>query len=119
MAADLDNIEAMADMADRLHDKPSTPTVAAVAPCCSHVSAIDSQQRKNNRSGRSPTRSSPSRRTATPGRKGAAGSFANFCENNGPARSWTPGAKKSWCFKHKFFGNKATSCNPPCTYAEN
>ncbi len=54
MAADLDNIEAMADMADRLHDKPTTPTVAAVTPCCSHVSAIDSQQRKNNRAGRSP-----------------------------------------------------------------
>ena len=119
MAADLDNIEAMADMADRLYDKPSAPSVAAVDSCCSHVSAIDSQQRKNNRSGRSPVRSSPSRRTATPGRKGATGSFATFCENNGPARSWTPGAKKSWCFKHKFFGNKATSCNPPCTYAEN
>ena len=120
MAADLDNIEAMADMADRLHDKPAAPTVAAVTPCCSHVSAIDSQQRKNNRAGRSPNRSSPSRRTATPGRKtGAAGSFASFCENNGPVKSWTAGAKKSWCFKHKFFGNKATSCNPPCSYAEN
>jgi hypothetical protein len=98
MAADLDNIEAMADMADRLHDKPTAPTVAAVTPCCSHVSAIDSQQRKNNRAGRSPNRS---------------------CENNGPVKSWTAGAKKSWCFKHKFFGNKATSCNPPCSYAEN
>jgi hypothetical protein len=72
MAAGLENIEDMAAMADRLHDKPAAAGVSAVAaqpPCCSHVSAIDSKQRKFNRSGRSPNRSgrSPDRRAATPG----------------------------------------------------
>jgi hypothetical protein len=72
MAAGLENIEDMAAMADRLHDKPATAGIAAVAaqpPCCSHVSAIDSKQKKFNRSGRSPNRSgrSPDRRAATPG----------------------------------------------------
>jgi hypothetical protein len=73
MAAGLENIEDMAAMADRLHDKPPAAGVSAVAaqpPCCSHVSAIDNnRQRKFNRSGRSPNRSgrSPDRRASTPG----------------------------------------------------
>jgi hypothetical protein len=72
MAAGLENIEDIVAMADRLHDKPDAAGVFAVAaqpPCCTHVSAIDSKQRKFNRSGRSPNRSgrSPDRRAATPG----------------------------------------------------
>ncbi len=71
MAAGLENIEDMAAMADRLHNKPAAACVAAIAaqpPCCSHVSAIYSKQKKFNRSGRSPNRSgrSPDRRAATP-----------------------------------------------------
>jgi hypothetical protein len=57
LAANLEDIEAMAEMADRLFDRPSAAVAAAIQPCCTHVSAIDSQQRKFNRSGRSPERS--------------------------------------------------------------
>ncbi len=69
MAAGLENIEDMAAMADRLHDKPAAAGVSAVAaqpPCCSHVSAIDSKQKKFNRSGRSPNRSGRSRTAGHP-----------------------------------------------------
>jgi hypothetical protein len=51
MAAGLENIEDMAAMADRLHDKPAAAGVSSVAaqpPCCSHVSAIDNKQKKFN-----------------------------------------------------------------------
>ena len=69
LAANLDDIEAMAEMADRLFDRPSAAVAAAIQPWCTHISAIDSQQKKFNRSGRSPERSaqSPVRRAATPG----------------------------------------------------
>ncbi len=128
----------MADMADRLHDRPSIPSVAAVTPpCCQHVSAIDNQQRKFNRTGRSPDRSnrSPDRRASTPGRRrgrggrggrggrtsasGQSTGFYEFCEANRPKSQWVPDAKKSWCDKHKFFGSNATSCTPGCSYSEN
>jgi hypothetical protein len=67
MAAGLENIEDMAAMADRLHDKPAAAGVSAVAaqsPCCSHVSAIDSKQKKFNRSGRALRTALAARRTA-------------------------------------------------------
>ena len=137
LAANLEDIEAMADMADRLHDRPALPTVAAVTtPCCQHVSAIDSQQQKLNRTGRSPDRSgrSPERRAATPGRRGGRGGrggrgrnstpgqssgFYEFCEANRPKSQWVPEAKKTWCDKYKFFGSNANSCVPGCSYSEN
>jgi hypothetical protein len=124
MAANLEDIEAMADMADRLHDRPAVPTVAAVAaPCCQHVSALNAKSQKP-RTGRSPTRtsSSPSRRSATPGPggKGRIGTgFVQFREAGEPFAKWVPGAKKTWCATHKFFGNKAETCRPPCTFSEN
>jgi hypothetical protein len=135
MAADLVDIEAMAAMADRLYDRPSAPAITAVDSCCSHVSAIDSQQRKFNRSGRSPDRStqSPVRRAATPGRKGGRGGrggrggasnsgrtgFREFVEQSRPKSQWVPGAKNSWCDKHKFFGDNAITCVPGCSFSEN
>jgi hypothetical protein len=122
MAANLEDVEAMADMADRLFDKPATPSVAAVSPCCQHVSAVDSKC-----SGRSPNSSgnSPDRRSATPGRRRGQGtgknrtSFPQFCERNGPASMWTTGAKKNWCYARKYFGDRAKTCEPPCSYSEN
>jgi hypothetical protein len=129
MAADLGDIEAMAD---RLYDQPSAPAITAVDSCCSHVSAIDSQQRKFNRSGRSPDRStqSPVPRAATPGRKGGRGGrggasnsgrtgFREFVEQSRPKSQWVPGAKNSWCDKHKFFGDNAITCVPGCSFSEN
>jgi hypothetical protein len=113
LAANLEDIEAMAEMAD------------------THVSAIDSQQRKFNRSGRSPERSaqSPVRRAATPDRRGGRGGrggsgsgktgFRKFLEQNRPKSQWVPEAKNSWCDKHKFFGGNATTCVPGCSYSEN
>jgi len=50
MAAGLENIEDMAAMADRLHDKPATAGVAAVTvqpPCCSHVSPSTASRRNS------------------------------------------------------------------------
>jgi hypothetical protein len=44
MAANLEEIEAMAEMADRLFDRPATPSVAAVSQCCQHVAAVDSKR---------------------------------------------------------------------------
>jgi hypothetical protein len=90
MAAGLENIEDMAAMADRLHDKPAATSVSAVStatPCCSHVSAIDSKQRKFNRSGRSPNRSgrSPDRRAATPGPGKEKKDFSAFVAAGRPA----------------------------------
>jgi len=121
MAADLDDIEDMADMADRIFDRPAIPSVAAVAsPCCHHVSALNTRQQ--NRSGRSPTRRSPSRRPSTPGpaRKTQSGTgFAEFRNAGEPYTQWTQGAKKTWCAAHKFFGSKAATCRPPCTFSEN
>jgi hypothetical protein len=104
MAANLEEIEAMAEMADRLFDRPATPSVAAVSQCCQHVAAVDSK-----RTGRSPNRTnnSPVRRSATPGKK------------RGPVSAWTTGAKKNWCYAHKYFGDRARTCDPPCSYLEN
>jgi hypothetical protein len=90
MAAGLENIEDMAAMADRLNDKPAATGVSAVStatPCCSHVSAIDSKQRKFNRSGRSPNRSgrSPDRRAATPGPGKEKKDFSAFVAAGRPA----------------------------------
>jgi hypothetical protein len=90
MAAGLENIEDMAAMADRLHDKPAATGVSAVStatPCCSHVSAIDSKQRKFNRSGCSPKRSgrSPDRRAATPGPGKEKKDFSAFVAAGRPA----------------------------------
>ena len=118
MAANLEEIEAMAEMADRLFDRPATPSVAAVSQCCQHVAAVDSK-----RTGRSPNRNSnsPVRRSATPGkRRGSSrGTFQQFCERNGPVSAWTAGAKKNWCYAHKYFGDRARTCDPPCSYSEN
>ncbi len=107
MAAGLDNIEDMAAMADRLHDKPAAAGVAAVATqpsCCSHVSAIDSKQKKFNRSGRSPNRSgrspnrsgrSPDRRAATPGPGKEKKDFSSFNAAGRPSSQWVKGADKT------------------------
>lgn len=131
--ANLDDVELMAEMADRLFDRP-TPfsSVAAVClptPCCQHISAIDNQQRRFNRSGRSPDRTarSPERRAATPGGGGgrnrnstsSKGAFAEFLQAGKPAHQWVSGAKKNWCDKHKFFGAKALQCRTGCTFSEN
>ncbi len=102
MAAGLENIEDRAAMADRLHDKPAAASVAALAaqsPCCSHVSAIDSRQRKFNRSGRSPNRSgrSPDRCAATPGPGKDKKDFSSFNAAGRPASQWVKGADKTWC----------------------
>jgi len=136
MAADLDDVDAMAAMADRLHDQPSavSAVTSVTPPCCSHVSAIDSQQRRSNRSGRPQDRSSrsPERRQATPGRRQPAnkkmsgsgssttsGSFREFRDANCPQHLWVPGARSGWCNLHKFYGNRANYCNLPCSFSEN
>jgi hypothetical protein len=124
MAAGLENIEDMAAMADRLHDKPAAAGVSAVAaqpPCCSHVSAIDSRQRKFNRSGRSPNRSgrSPDRRASTPGPGKEKKDFSSFNAAGRPASQWVKGADKSWCQYHQFYGDAARTCRPGCTHPGN
>jgi hypothetical protein len=106
MAAGLENIEDMAAMADRLHDKPAAAGLSAVAvqpPCCSNVSAIDSRQRKFNRSGRSPNRSgrSPDRRAPTPGPGKEKKDFSSLCQY------------------HQFYGDTARTCRPGCTHPGN
>ena len=125
------DIEEMAAMADRLHDRPvsasSVSSVAAVtAPpscrCSADVSAIDSQQRRNNRKGRG---QSPERkRSSTPaasrgGGRAGLSPFQTFLRGKQPQSSWVRGAVQSWCATHKFYGSDSTSCKPPCTYQEN
>ncbi len=124
MAARLENIEDMAAMADRLHDKPAAASVAAVSAqpsCCSHVSAIDSKQRKFNRSGRSPNRSgrSPDRRAATPGPGKEKKDFSSFNAAGRPSSQWVKGADKTWCQYHQFYGDAARTCRPGCTHPGN
>jgi len=124
MAAGLENIEDMAAMADRLHDKPATAGIAAVAAqpsCCSHVSAIDSKQKKFNRSGRSPNRSgrSPDRRAATPGPGKEKKDFSAFNAAGRPASQWVKGADKNWCQYHQFYGDAARTCRAGCTHPGN
>jgi hypothetical protein len=124
MAAGLENIEDMAAMADRLHDKPAAAGIAAVSAqhsCCSHVSAIDSKQRKFNRSGRSPNRSgrSPDRRAATPGPGKEKKDFSAFNAAGRPASQWVKGADKNWCQYHQFYGDAARTCRPGCTHPGN
>jgi hypothetical protein len=121
MAAGLENIE---DMADRLHDKPAAAGVSAVstaAPCCSHVSAIDSKQRKFNRSGLSPNHSgrSPDRRAATPGPGKDKKDFSAFVAAGRPANQWVKGADKNWCQYHQFYGDAARTCRPGCAHPGN
>jgi hypothetical protein len=124
MAAGLDNIEDMAAMADRLHDKPAAAGVSVVAvqpPCCTHVSAIDNKQRKFNRSGRSPNRSgrSPDLRAATlgPGKEKKKTSLPSTPPGGPPAR--VKGADRSWCQYHQFYGDAARTCHPGCTHLGN
>jgi hypothetical protein len=124
MAAGLENIEDMAAMADRLHDKPAAAGVSAVTaqpPCCSHVSAIDSRQRKFNPSGRSPNRSgrSPDRRAATPGPGKDKKDFSAFVAAGRPANQWVKGADKNWCQYHQFYGDAARTCRPGCAHPGN
>jgi hypothetical protein len=124
MAAGLENIEDMAAMADRLHDKPAAASVAAVSAqpsCCSHVSAIDSKQRKFNRSGRSPNRSgrSPDRRAATPGPGKEKKDFSSFNAAGWPSSQWVKGADRTWCQYHQFYGDAARTCRPGCTHPGN
>jgi hypothetical protein len=124
MAAGLENIEDMAAMADRLHDEPAAAGVTAVAvqpPCCSHVSAIDSKQRKFNRSGRSPNRSgrSPDRRAATLGPGKDKKDFTSFFAAGRPSNQWVKGADKNWCQYHQFYGDAARTCRPGCTHPGN
>jgi hypothetical protein len=124
MAAGLENIEDMAAMADRLHDKPAAAGVAAVSTqpsCCSHVSAIDSKQKKFNRSGRSPNRSgrSPDRRAATPGPGKEKKDFSAFNAAGRPSSQWVKGADKNWCQYHQFYGDAARTCRPGCTHPGN
>jgi len=124
MAAGLENIEDMAAMADRLHDKPAAAGVAAVSAqpsCCSHVSAIDSKQKKFNRSGRSPNRSgcSPDRRAATPGPGKEKKDFSSFNAAGRPSSQWVKGADKNWCQYHQFYGDAARTCRPGCTHPGN
>jgi hypothetical protein len=124
MAAGLENIEDMAAMADRLHDKPAAAGVSAVAaqqPCCTHVSAIDSKQRKFNRSGRYPNGSgrSPDRCAATPGPGKDTKDFTSFFAAGRPASQWVKGADKKWCQYHQFYGDAARTCRPGCTHPGN
>jgi hypothetical protein len=127
MAAGLENIEEMAAMADRLFDRPAAATVSTVSAkhtCCGQdVSAIDSQQRRNNnrgrgRNGRSPNRRaarSPERRAATPGARMPWDEF----KKKRPASVWVKGAKPDWCAKHQYWGAQAWDCAPGCSYQEN
>ncbi len=124
MAAGLENIEDMAAMADRLHDKPAAAGVSAVAaqpPCCSHVSAINNKQKKFNRSGRSPNCSgrSPDRRASTPGPGKEKKDFSSFNTAGRPASQWVKGADKTWCQYHQFYGDAARTCRPGCTHPGN
>ena len=124
------DIEEMAIMADRLHDRPvATTSVAAVTAskahachCPADIAAVDTQRQRNNRQRK---RQSPdgNRRSPTPaaGRGGGRPkiSFMKFLTSDQPQTHWVRGAVKSWCAGHKYYGGDAHSCKPPCTYQEN
>ncbi len=99
MAAGLENIEEMVAMADCLFDRPAAAaisTVSAKHTCCGQdVSAIDSQQRRNNNHGRCRNARSPNRRAArSPDRRaaspGAPMPWDEFKKNR-PASVWVRG----------------------------
>jgi hypothetical protein len=114
------DVDDMAEIADRLFDKPAPPSVAVV----------DSLQRKGNRPpGRSPDRAgrSPVRKS---GRDSGKGGFSGNFRSGG--RPPTPGpAKKSTldftilsnrglCALHERFGRDARRCvHVQCSFAEN
>jgi hypothetical protein len=127
MAAGLENIEEMAAMADCLFDRPAAAAVSTVSAkhtCCGQdVSAIDSQQRRNNNRGRGRNARSPNHRAArsldrcaaTPGARMPWDEF----KKNRPASVWVKGAKPDWCAKHQYWGAQAWDCAPGCTYQGN
>jgi hypothetical protein len=119
LAADVDNIDAMAALADRLHDRPAVSANIATLTPEQEVCALGQRQS----SGRSPDRS---RSTANRSRGGG---FADRGNNRGgrngrrgQTRQQTPARQPSssgWCFIHEKYGAAAVSCRPGCTYAEN
>ena len=121
LAAGLEKVEDMAAMADRLFDRPAAASTVSAVDSATVVAALANPQRRTDsrrRAARSPDRSkrSPDRRAATPGPAPRNGSFQAWVWSGKPSSAWAPGAKKSWCLKHQFFGDRATTCEPGCSY---
>ena len=108
MAADLANVDAMAQMADRIVALPRAAPTASSIEDPGLVAAVTAR-------GRSPTR--PAARGGRGG--GGRGSAGNAGRGRG-GRTATPGggvAKKlSWCKYHLVYGKDAQKCDPSCTW---
>jgi hypothetical protein len=105
MAADLENVDAMARMADRIVALPRQAPTAASIEDPGLVAAIPSR-------GRSPTR------PAARGGRGGGGKGGKGRGKGGKGvRAQTPGGdKRGWCRNHLVWGEKAFKCIPPCTW---
>jgi hypothetical protein len=105
MAADLNTVDAMAKMADRIVALPRQAPTAASIEDPGLVAAIPSR-------GRSPTR------PAARGGRGGGGKGGKGRGKGGKGgRAQTPGGdKRGWCRNHLVWGEKAFKCIPPCTW---
>ena len=113
------DVDGMAAIADRLFDKPSPPSVAAV----------DTFQRKGNRpAGRSPDRTarSPNHRGGNNSSKGSGGDSrtGGRTATPGPARAGKQPhnllSNRGWCWIHERWGPDANYCgHKQCSFAEN
>ena len=118
LAADVDNIDVMAALADRLHDRPAASANIAVLTPEQDVCALGQKQPP----GRSPDRSRPTaNRSRGGGFAGRGTQRGGGGWKRGAPRQQTPARKPSswWCFIHERYGSDAVSCRPGCTYAEN
>jgi hypothetical protein len=112
------DVDAMAEIADRLFDKPAPPSLAVV----------DSLQRQSNR----PAGRSPDRAGRSPGRKGKDSGASGKSRTGGrpptPGPARKPGSKSGWskltnrglCVLHDRWGVDASKCvHPQCSFSEN
>jgi hypothetical protein len=105
------DVDAMAEIADRLFDKPAPPPVAVV----DSVSAVtDSVDAISGRSSPQNRRRSPDRRQPVVSRPQRAGTPGHG-RHDGDGRR-RDGSPSPFCFYHRRFGKKAHRCQGPCTW---
>jgi hypothetical protein len=101
MAADLNNVAAMAAMADRIVALPRQNASASSIEDPDSIAAVSAR-------GRSPTR---------PAQRGGRGRGGKQKNRGGRGnRAPTPGGQKGWCKYHQQYREKAFNCTPPCSY---
>jgi hypothetical protein len=122
------NIDEMAILADRLHDKPSHITAVSNEDDTQRVHALNDRTRP--RDSRSPDRR-PQQGTYRgrgggargSGKRGGTTSKADgkgkFNRDHTPARQWVKGAQADWCSYHQYYGEKAINCLPGCNFSGN